>query len=103
MTLSFAQKRGFGRHDFMKVCIERVRLGARLRGRTATQRQRSKIRVLRRFCEGFLGRGSQKGSEKGACYGFYSNKRVLRRVLRGVLRRHFPEGAWNAPLRSTPL
>ena len=37
--------------------------GARLRGRTATQR--SEIRVLRRFWEGFWGRGSQKGSEKG--------------------------------------
>ena len=34
-------------------------------------------RVLR-FTEGFwgrvLGKGSQKGSEKGACYGFYSKK-----------------------------
>ena len=47
-------------------------LGARLRGRTATQR--SKIRVLRRFWEGFWGRGSRKGSEKGACCGFYSKK-----------------------------
>ena len=56
-------------------------LGARLRGRTATQR--SKIRVQRRFWEGFRGRGSQKGSETGAFfYGFYSKKRVLRRVLR---------------------
>ena len=56
-------------------------LGARLRGRTATQR--SKIGVPRRFWEGFWGRGSQKASEKGAfIYGFYSKKRVLRRVLR---------------------
>ena len=38
--------------------------GARLRCRMATQRP--KIRVLRRFWEGFWGRGSQKGSEKGA-------------------------------------
>ena len=45
--------------------------GARLRGRTATQHSK---RVLRRFWEGFWGRGSQKGSEKGACYGFYSKK-----------------------------
>ena len=29
---------------------------------------------MRRFWEGFLGKGSQKGSEKGACYGFYSKK-----------------------------
>ena len=41
-----------------------------MRGRTATQR--SEIRVLRRFWEGFWGRGSQKGSEKGVFYGFYS-------------------------------
>ena len=49
--------------------------GARLRGRTATQRSK---KVLRRFWEGFwgriLGKGSQKGSEKGPCYGFYSTK-----------------------------
>ena len=47
-------------------------LGARLRGRTATQR--SKIRVLGKGSgEGFWGRGSQKGSEKGAFFcGFYS-------------------------------
>ena len=57
-------------------------MGARLRGRTATQR--SEIRVLRRFWEGFWGKGfsDQKGSERGACYGFYSKKRVPRRVLR---------------------
>ena len=49
-------------------------LGARLRGRTGTQR--SKIRVLRRFWKGFwrrvLEKGSQKGSQKGVCYGIYS-------------------------------
>ena len=50
-------------------------------GRTATQR--SKIRVLRRFWKSVLGKGSQKGSEKGAFfYSFYSKKEFLRRVLR---------------------
>ena len=49
----------------------RVLLGARLRGRTATQRsKKGSEKVLGRV----LGRGSQKGSEKGACYGFYSKK-----------------------------
>ena len=63
-------------------------LGARLRGRTTTQRsKKGSEKVLGRV----LGKGSQKGSEKRACYGFYS-KRVLRRVLRrgsekGVSRR----------------
>ena len=45
--------------------------GARLRGRTATQRsEKGSEKVL----GGVLGKGSQKGSEKGACYGFYSKK-----------------------------
>ena len=44
------------------------KLGARLRGRTATQRSK------KGSWKGFLGRGSQKGSEKGACFGFYSKK-----------------------------
>ena len=30
--------------------------------------------VLRRVLRSFWGRGSQKGSEKGVCYGFYSKK-----------------------------
>ena len=43
-------------------------LGARLRGRTATQRsKKGSEKVLGRV----LGEGSQKGSEKGACCGFY--------------------------------
>ena len=46
-------------------------LGARLRGRTATQRSKEgSEKVLGRV----LGKGSQKGYEKGACYGFYSKK-----------------------------
>ena len=46
-------------------------LGARLRGRTATQRsKKGSENVLGRV----LGKGSQKGSEKGACYGFYRTK-----------------------------
>ena len=46
-------------------------LGARLRGRTATQRsKKGSEKVLGRV----LGKGSEKGSEKGACYGFYSQK-----------------------------
>ena len=54
-------------------------LGARLRGRTATQRsEKGSEKVLDKV----LGKGSQKGSEKGVCCGFYSKKKVLRRVLR---------------------
>ena len=55
----------------------------------ATQRsEKGSEKVLK----GLLGKGSQKGSEKTACYGFYSSKRVLSRVLRrgsekGVSRR----------------
>ena len=46
-------------------------LGARLRGRTATQRsKKGSEKVLERV----LGKGSQKGSEKGVCYGFQSRK-----------------------------
>ena len=46
-------------------------LGARLRGRTATQRsKKGSEKVLERV----LGKGSQKGSEKGVCYRFYSKK-----------------------------
>ena len=70
-------------------------LGARLRGRTATQRSRKgSEKVLGRV----LGKGSQKGSEKGVCYGFYSKKGFWEGFSEGVLRRGFPEGAWNAPL-----
>ena len=50
----------------MCVCV-----GARLRGRTATQRsKKGSEKVLERV----LGKGSQKGSEEGACYGIYSKK-----------------------------
>ena len=46
-------------------------LGARLRGRTATQRsKKGSEKVLGRV----LGKGSHKGSEKGAWYGFYNKK-----------------------------
>ena len=70
------------------------KLGARLKGRTATQRSK-------KGSENVLGRvlGSQKGSEKGACCGFYSKKGFSE----GVLRRQFPEGAQNGPTESTPL
>ena len=45
--------------------------GARLRGRTATQRSKKGYeKVLGRV----LGKGSQKGSEKAACCGFYSKR-----------------------------
>ena len=48
-----------------------VLLGARLKGRTATQRsEKGSEEVLGRV----LGKGSEKGSEKGGCYGFYSEK-----------------------------
>ena len=46
-------------------------LGARLRGRTATQRSK---KGSEKVPERVLGKGSQKGSEKGVCYGFYSKK-----------------------------
>ena len=46
-------------------------LGARLRGRIATQcSKKGSEQVLERV----LGKGSQKGSEKGVCYGIYSKK-----------------------------
>ena len=46
-------------------------LGARLRGRTATQHsKKGSEKVLGRV----LGKGSQKGFEKGACSGFYSKR-----------------------------
>ena len=61
-------------------------LGARLMGHTATQRSK-------KGSEKVLGRGSQKGSEKGACYGFYSRKGFWEGFSEGVLRRQFPEGA----------
>ena len=61
-------------------------LGARLRGRTATQRsKKGSGKVLERV----LG----KGSEKGACYGFYSKKGFSEGFSEGVLRRGFTEGA----------
>ena len=45
--------------------------GARLRGRTATQRsKKGSEKVLGRV----LGKGSQKGSQKAFCYGFYSKR-----------------------------
>ena len=47
------------------------KLGARLRGCTATQRsEKGSEKVLERV----LGKGSQKGSEKGVCCGIYSKK-----------------------------
>ena len=54
-----------------------MKLGARrLRGRTATQRpKKGSEKVLGRVLgKGFWGRGSQKGSEKVACFGFCSKK-----------------------------
>ena len=75
------------------------RTGSRLRGRTAIQRsKKGSEKVLERV----LGEGSQKGSEKGACCGFYSKKGFWEGFSEGVLRREFPEGAQNAPLKSTP-
>ena len=48
-----------------------LKSGARLRGRTATQRsKKGSEKVLERV----LGKGSQKGSEKGVCCGFYSRR-----------------------------
>ena len=45
-----------------------LNLGARPRGRTATQRsKKGSEKVLGRV----LGKGSQKASEKGASYGFF--------------------------------
>ena len=77
-------------------------LGARLRGRTATQRsKKGSEKVLGRV----LGKGSQKGSEKGACYGFQSKKGFWEGVLRrGVSRRclEHPFGEY-APLGVHPI
>ena len=62
----------------------------RVRGRTATQRsKKGSEKVLRRF----LGKGCQKGSEKGACSVFCSKKWFWEGLSEGVLRRGFPEGA----------
>ena len=67
----------------------RDNLGARLRGRTGTQRsKKGSEKVLGRV----LGKGSQTGSEKRALLWVLQLKRVLRRVLRegfekGVSRR----------------
>ena len=55
------------------------KLGARLRGHTATQRsKKGSEKVLGRV----LGKVLKSALRRGACYGFYSKKRVLRRVLR---------------------
>ena len=46
-------------------------MGARLRGRTATQRsKKGSEKVLERILE----KGSQKGSQKGVCYEIYGKK-----------------------------
>ena len=56
-------------------------LGARLRGRTATQRsKKGSEKILGRV----LGKGSQKGSEKGACYGLYSKEGSEKGSEKGV-------------------
>ena len=69
----------------------RFQSGARLRGRTATQRSK---KGSEKILERVLGKGSQKGSEKGVCYGFYSRKGYSRKGFSEVvLRRGFPEGA----------
>ena len=61
----------FAQNRFARSASLKLSLGARLRGRTVTQRsKKGSEKVLGRV----LGEGSQKGSEKGACYGFYSNK-----------------------------
>ena len=53
-------------------------MGARLRGRTATQRsKKGSEKVLGRV----LGKGLQKGSEKGACYVFYSSEKGSQKGL----------------------
>ena len=65
-------------------------LGARLRGRTATQRsKKGSEKVLGKVLE----KGSQKGSEKWSFYGFYSRKGFWEGFSEGILRRGFPEGA----------
>ena len=54
-----------------------LKVGARLRGRTATQRsKKGSEKVLGRVLgKGFWeGSPAQKGFEKGGCYGFYSKK-----------------------------
>ena len=61
----------FDRPENLGTRPRRVFLGARLRGRTATQRSK---KGSEKVLEKVLRKGSQKGSEKGTCYGFYSKK-----------------------------
>ena len=69
-------------------------LDARLRGRMATQRsKKGSEKVLGRA----LGKDSQKGCEKGACYGFYSKKGLRSGSEKGVSRR-----CLERPFESTP-
>ena len=71
------------------------KLGARLRGRTATQRsKKGSEKVLGRLLE----KGSQKGSEKGACYGFTAKKGSEKGFSEGVLRRGFSRRCPERPL-----
>ena len=52
-----------------------ITLGARLRGRTATQRsEKGSKKGSKKVLGRVLGKGSQKCSEKGSCYWFYSTK-----------------------------
>ena len=70
-----------------KILQSKLKLGARLRGRTATQRSK---KASEKVLERVLGKGSQKGSEKGAFFCGFCSKRGF---SEGVLRRGFPEGA----------
>ena len=79
-------------HRATSLTTDIPQLGARLRGRTATQRsKKGSEKVLGRV----LGKGSQKGSEKGGCYRFYrrgSEKGVFRRCLERPLGEYAPLG-----------
>ena len=56
----------YGGWGWSELFSSRVMLGARLNGRTATQRSKNgSEKVLGRVLGRVLGKGSQKGSEKG--------------------------------------
>ena len=64
--------------------VEEINLGARLRGRKATQLRRVLRRFWEGFWEGFWGRVLRRVLRRGPAMGF---------PVKRVLRRGFPEGA----------
>ena len=82
------------REGFMNSILQ---LGARLRGRMATQRsKKGSEKVLGRV----LGKGSQKGSEKGAFFYGFCNKKKNKPSEKGSQKGFWEEGFQKVP--STP-